>query len=80
MMAQNQGQAPAPGQAPPPVQYQAPAAAQPQAQPQGQYQQYQQYQQQYSAAPNANTQQNNTQGGNASLQDILRALGGGSGA
>lgn len=71
------------GQAPPqPQQYaqpqtQAPAPPQPQAQ--YGYQQQWQYPQNAAPAPNPNAQQGNAQAGAQSLQDILRALGGGGG-
>lgn len=84
-MSQQGAQAPQPPAQPQPQHFappQAPAPAPPQ--PQAQYgyptQQWQ-YPQNAAPAPNTNTnaQQGNTQAGAQSLQDILRALGGGGG-
>ncbi|KAJ4352823.1 hypothetical protein N0V95_003931 [Ascochyta clinopodiicola] len=69
-------QAPAPAPLPPPPPQ---AQAQIQAQAQYGYPQQWQYPQNAAPAPNTNTQQGNAQAGAQSLQDILRALGGGGG-
>lgn len=82
-MSQQGGQAPQPPVQPQAPQYVAPPAPAPApAQPQAQYG-YPPQQWQYPAnaapAPNTNAQQGNGQAGAQSLQDILRALGGGRG-
>ena len=84
-MSQQGTQAQQPQAQPQPQQWtqpqaQAPAPPpQPQAQAQYGYQQQWQYPQNAAPAPNTNAQQPNAQAGAQSLQDILRALGGGGG-